>query len=45
MEETNNDFRSLVLHAFAKTKSYDTKEQIDGYRSLINFSKQKNWNV
>lgn len=45
MEEQNNDFRNQVLEAYARTKSNDTKEQINGYRELIKISKDKKWIV
>jgi hypothetical protein len=43
MEEKINNFRSLIFGAFSRTKSSDIKEQIVGYKTLINFAKEKNW--
>jgi len=43
MEVQNNDYRSLVLEAYAKTKSNDIKDKINGYKSLIKISKEKKW--
>lgn len=45
MEEQNNDFRSLVLEAYARTKLNDTKEQIIGYKALIKISKERKFVV
>ena len=45
MEEQNNDFRSLVLQAYARTKLNDAKEQIIGYKTLIKISKERKWIV
>ncbi len=45
MEEQNNDFRSHVLEAYARTRLNDTNEQINGYRALINISKERKWVV